>query len=388
MKRLLFCIENFKHGGIPQALNHLVSLLDKDKYEISIFVVNPSEGPYKQIFKSYLKYEEDKLLEFCCLNYKEKKGIEKYALISFKLFRKSFSKIFKFDIFKFRLNKWRKRISNDNFDCVIAFAEGYLTEFVSGITGKKIAWIHMDYKRLQPILKINEENFYEKFEKIIIPSKFSVNSFIDVYPKLSNKVVNIPNLLNQKNITNNSESTIPLDKKFKTNKFTIISVGRICYEKRFYEIPEIAKYLKDNSLDFYWYILGDGSETEKRILLDNIKKFDVNNEVILLGNKSNPYPYIKNSDLLVCLSFSETFSYVVYEAKTLGVPIILTDVGSVDEIISSNEGIVSKLNEIGPHILSLLNNKQEKLLSIKDNLKHYHYDNSLILNKLEKIFNT
>ena len=50
MKRILFCIENFQHGGITKALENIISLVDKEKYDVGIFVVNQEDGPYKDIF--------------------------------------------------------------------------------------------------------------------------------------------------------------------------------------------------------------------------------------------------------------------------------------------------------------------------------------------------
>jgi glycosyltransferase involved in cell wall biosynthesis len=54
----------------------------------------------------------------------------------------------------------------------------------------------------------------------------------------------------------------------------------------------------------------------------------------------NPYPYIKNSNLLVSLSISETFSYVIHEAKILGVPVISTPFGSMGDVMGYNDMVV------------------------------------------------
>lgn len=48
-------------------------------------------------------------------------------------------------------------------------------------------------------------------------------------------------------------------------------------------------------------------------------------KVILLGAKSNPYPYFMQSNLQVCLSQSESFSYVIAESKVLHIPVLCND---------------------------------------------------------------
>ena len=83
----------------------------------------------------------------------------------------------------------------------------------------------------------------------------------------------------------------------KHNCFSIISVGRLSYEKNMILCPMIAKELKKMNVDFSWTIIGDGDEKQ------NIAKYIDDNQlqrcVKLIGSKSNPYPYIFNSDLFV-----------------------------------------------------------------------------------------
>ena len=50
-KRVLFCVENFQHGGINKALENILQLIDRDRYEPCLFVVNREDGPYKKYFE-------------------------------------------------------------------------------------------------------------------------------------------------------------------------------------------------------------------------------------------------------------------------------------------------------------------------------------------------
>lgn len=144
-----------------------------------------------------------------------------------------------------KLKHWAHIISNDKYNCVIAFAEGYVTEFVSDVKGHKVAWIHIDYKRyLEYVNYADEHHIYEQYDTIAIPSKYSGVNFAEVYPDLADRVCVIPNVVDSDFVKSKARDKDSMEKRFKADKFTIISVGRICHEKGFNKIPAIAKELK------------------------------------------------------------------------------------------------------------------------------------------------
>lgn len=385
-KRVLFCIENFQHGGISKALENILQLYDREKLDVGLFVVNQEDGPYKEVFAPFVKYKSDSLLTAYCTHLSTHSGIGKYALMLIKAYRKMSMKL-KRDPLKQRLQSWANKIERDSYDCVIAFAEGYITEFVSHIKGHKSAWIHIDYKRhLHYANNIDERTIYQNFDNIMIPSQYSAKSFEEVFPSLKDKIRVIPNVINTQLCKEKSLIFSNLDNRFNTSHFTIISVGRVCYEKRFFEIPRIAKSLMEKSVDFRWYIVGDGSKIETTTLYNAIVDAGVEEYVIPLGRKDNPYPYIAQSDLLASTSLSETFSYVIFEAKSLGVPVICTDFGTAPEIINDEEGIISPMDKMDSEIANLIFDKSHKYNKLKHALRFYHYDNNKILNQIYQLF--
>lgn len=386
-KKVLFCIRDFNHGGIPKSLSSLLSIIDKDKYDITLFCAF-QQGYYKSVFSQYNVLPQDKLLYWFCVNYKSLSGIKKFVALLFKVLYKLLLKI-KIDLFDWRLKCLAKRYAvSGNYDVAIAYAEGWITRFVSFMSGinRKIAWIHMDYKRVLAYEKGNmDADIYATFDFVVSPSIFSANSFADVFPNLAHKMLPIKNILDVDTIKNQALDAIK-DSNFDNNTFAITSVGRICYEKQFYEIPSIAAELKKMSVDFKWYIIGSGPDNEVAILKDNILKYNVEDCVILLGAKDNPYPYIANSNLVALLSVSETFSYVAYEAKILGVPIISTDFGAASEIVDSNCGVVAPKSDFHKEIYNIMTNK-ELYVGMVDSLKNFQYNNSELLSKIDLILN-
>ena len=77
--------------------------------------------------------------------------------------------------------------------------------------------------------------------------------------------------------------------------------------------------------------------------------------VILLGPKTNAYPYIAKADLYVCTSESESFPLVVNEAKALSVPIITNNFPSVYESVEEGiEGYVVPLDAMPEKIADFM----------------------------------
>lgn len=107
--------------------------------------------------------------------------------------------------------------------------------------------------------------------------------------------------------------------------------------------------------------------------------------MILLGAKDNPYPYLRRSDLVVCTSISETFSYVIGEAKVLGVPVVSTNFGTAKEVLDDRHGVIAELEEMADAIAGLINDASV-YDRLKRNLKDYRYDNDKILAKVYSLF--
>ena len=75
----------------------------------------------------------------------------------------------------------------------------------------------------------------------------------------------------------------------------------------------------------------------------------------MLGSVENPYPYLIRSNLLVCLSETETFNYVLAEARLLEVPIVTTNYDSAAEFVNQDvDGVIVQRESIADTIISLI----------------------------------
>jgi glycosyltransferase involved in cell wall biosynthesis len=116
--------------------------------------------------------------------------------------------------------------------------------------------------------------------------------------------------------------------------FNVGILARLSKEKNHELFLKIANELKDTP-KVRFFIAGEGPEREfvERMITD----LDLNHKVKLLGNTSDPYPFICNMDLLLLTSLREVFPMVVLEAMASGTPIVSVDVGGVKEAVVNHE---------------------------------------------------
>lgn len=170
------------------------------------------------------------------------------------------------------------------------------------------------------------------------------------------------------------------------NGIRILTVGRISQEKnQGMTIPILAR-LKSDGYNIRWYCIGDGSNY-KNECEHLIKFYNLEDSYIILGTKTNPYPYMKDCDLYVQPSLHEGYCITLAEAKCFDNPIIATNfTGAREQLIETGCGLVSEIdeNDLYMKIKEILDN--EKLREeIKSNLRNHILDTS---KEIDKLYNT
>lgn len=387
MKKILFITTNFRHGGTNKSLENLLSLLDVKKYQIDVFTMEHS-GPYASMFPNCTILPKDKWLHALTTQFRETAGSTKLRSLTLKVLRKILAGL-KLDLSEYLYKNAAQAISEKkDYDTVVAFSEGVPTAFAQHFKAKnKIAWIHCDYKSYMILNNHpNETKIYQAYRSIVCVSEFTKDSFCKIMPTLDSKAYAIHNVVNVNEVKRLSEKIID-EKYYNEDIFNIVSVGRINIIKRFDEIPQIARMLLDKGCKFNWILIGpEGEPHEQQCLLGNIKKYGVEETFIWIGEKDNPYPYVKNSNLLVNISISEACPYVINEAKVLNIPVVCTNFGSAVEFIQHDiNGLIAPLESIADAVELLIKNKKQYNL-IKDNTEKFSYSNDMILSKINDLF--
>lgn len=250
---------------------------------------------------------------------------------------------------------------------------------------KKIAWVHTDYSTVDTNIKMDLK-MWNKFDHIVTVSELCKSSFLKKYSEIPNsKVAVIENITSPEFIKEMANEKVD-NSLSKDNRFKIITVARLTHAKGIDNAVKALKLLKDRGyLDIAWYIVGYGDDNS--MINDLIKEFNLEDSFILLGKKTNPYPYMKEADLYVQPSRYEGKAVTVGEAQILSKPVLITNyttaASQVDDGINgfitelSVEGIVSGIEKLY---------KDPKLRnSLIENCKSTDFNNRFELEKLYSI---
>ena len=211
---------------------------------------------------------------------------------------------------------------------------------------KKIAWIHTDYTRVWVDAE-EELKVWQKYDYVASISGDVTNTFLQVFPSLAPKIVEIENILSPTFVRKRAELQ-DVDKEIRhEGAITLLSVGRFSDAKNYDNVPDICKHLiNETKLNIKWYIIGYGGD--EALIRQKIKGADMEEHVILLGKRSNPYPYIKACDIYVQPSRYEGKSVTVREAQMLCKPVVVTNYPTApSQIRSGIDGVIVPMDNEG-----------------------------------------
>lgn len=380
-KNILIIVPSFNSGGTISSLINFVSLVDKTRFHISVFAITNS-GPNKEFVAEHCEIIGESSNKNGIKNPSFKSKLRTKLLSVVKSIKKQLEKM-GIDISPMLFKQYAKKLDSGEYDYILAFQEGQATLFGRYFKhGKKVAWVRCEYTRLIKEEGDKYNSCYAHYDTIVSVSKAALSSFLSVLPQYRDRAYVQYNFLNDGRILNLSNEKV--DDLWDNDVFTIVTLGRIDPVKRVSAIPRICREILDKGLKFRWVIIGGiAVQDEFKRLMENVEKYHVQDNVDIIGNRPNPYPYLKHCNLLVSLSKSETFNNTLTEAKILGVPVITTDYPCAYESIDNNkEGFVVGFDDIVPAIVKMLNNEADAYSSIKKHLSSFSYDKEALLRHL------
>lgn len=359
-KKLLIYANTMCIGGIEKSLINLLKSLDNEKYIIDL-VLESKEGELLDEIPLYINISQYKVFKY-----------------KFKLLQKTLN--FFNQIIWFLKN-------NKKYNCAILYTPYSLAGnfCVRAASTNKIIYIHSDYTN---IYNENDfKNFFESrnitdYENIIFVSNESKNNFLKYYPNLKSKTEVINNIINYKEIQKNCEEKI----KEHINKkdINLLYVGRLEEDSKRISIQlKLVKDLIKEIPNLKLYIVGTGVDENmyKNYIISN----KLEKHIIMLGNKNNPYPYIKKSD------------YVILTSKYEGYPVVITESIVLKTDVISTIKVSDEIFEIGNNYGFLISKEYQQMkfdlkniiLSNQKNINDFNFEkiNKNRLEKLEKIIN-
>ncbi len=268
------------------------------------------------------------------------------------------------------------------YDLAISFLQPHLYVLKKVKARKKLAWLHTDYSKVYVSQK--EESVWSQFDYIASISDEVGKAFVSRFPNLLTKIIPIENVLSSSFIRKRSkEEYVHLP----GNGLRLLTIGRYSYPKKMEDIPIITALLLKSFPDLKWFIIGYGDPNEEQKLKNSIIREGVLENVVLLGKKANPYPYIKACDVYVQPSRYEGKSITVREAQILCKPVIVTNYPTaISQIENGIDGIIvpMAIDSCVKGIKDFLMNK-EKQIQIISYLSEHNYGNESEINKIYQI---
>ena len=206
---------------------------------------------------------------------------------------------------------------------------------------KKITWLHFDYTKPMRDDTLYEPAFAACDYTVTVsgPIEASMKAH---FPHLADKIVCMENINDPRLIWDLAlrGETFP-DTHFKGKR--ILTVGRIAEQKGYDMAVEVLARLRRDGYDVRWYVIGSGTPEDEEALKLKAIDYNVADMLILLGNTTNPYTYMRDCDIYAQPSRHEGKPIAVEEAKILYKPILATEYLSAREQLSDGN-----LGEICP----------------------------------------
>lgn len=212
------------------------------------------------------------------------------------------------------------------YDLAISFLNPHNFVLDHVLAKKKICWIHTDYTHIDVNAEL-ELPVWSAYDHVISISEDVTKTFLQVFPSLKDKIIEIENILSPDYVRQRSLLMSPADihaeMPISGDCLNLLTIGRFSEAKKLEEIPAICRGIVESGVEVRWYIIGYGGSDE--YIRREIEREDMQEHVFLLGKKSNPYPYIKACDWYIQPSRYEGKSVVVREAQMLCKPVIVTN---------------------------------------------------------------
>ena len=351
MKKILFFIESLSRGGAEKVLSDIVSNLDKNKYDVTVYTVTDC-GEYQPVVEKYCNYGSFLHMSEAGRN----------------AFNKLFFRVKTHLLYKLPVKLVYRWQIKGSYDVEIAFVEGFATKLIAGspnAASKKIAWLHTDmtknpyadkcYKNLSA-----HNAVYQKYDRILCVSE-SVKQAFETKFFSSDKISVQYNVIDTVNIVKSSREKTDIEAP---EGIRLFSVGRLEEAKGFLRLTDMLGRLFAEGYRFSLWLIGDGSQRKQ--IEEIINKYQMGECVKLLGFHKNPYKYIGKCDAFICSSYAEGFSNSATEALILEKPVFTTECAGMRELFGDEN-----CGEIVPNNDEALFDLLRRLVSGEIHLEQY-----------------
>lgn len=395
-KRIFINIHYLEIGGAERALLGMLAALDPEKVDVDLFV-NQHTGEFMSLVPDYVNLLPE-IPEYTCIE-RPIKDIVKEGHIGIALRRikakykyNQYIKTLLVDekthdasIFQYVMDEVERVLPSlyhlGEYDLAISFLQPHNVVLNKVRAKKKICWIHTDYST-NHVNHDKELPLWNGYDYVASISDDCTTTFLQTFPELSDKIVLIENILSPLFVRQQAEmEDVSAEMPSNEGETKILTIGRYSAQKKIEGIPHICAEMEKMGVNFKWYIIGYGPD---KLIQEALDKYNMRHRMILLGKKTNPYPYIKACDIYSQPSVYEGKSVTVREAQMLYKPVVITDYPTAKSQIKSGiDGMIVPLDEVetAKGIVDLIKDK-ELQSKIAEYLRVNDYGNETEIDKI------
>ena len=348
-KRVLFLIDSLTCGGAEKSLISLLPLLDYSQIDVDLLMFKRG-GVFEKYVPQQVRVISHRLY-----------GSGFVDQLSQRLHQMRFSWNLRFGKKRHGAEThWRAMHQavmplERQYDVAIAYQQGMPTFFLATKVNaaKKVAWINADVLAAGYDMDYCKQ-FYDKMDAVVAVSQKLFDLLSVRASWMQDKLHCVYDIINPEVVRTLAQEQVT-DMNPVGDALSIVTVGRLTKPKNHLLALDAAHILKDNGLDFVWYFVGEG---EMRTAIEQrIADLGLADNVILLGLKENPYPYMAKADVYVQTSAFEGFGMTIAEAKMLQRPVVSTNFDVIhDQIVDHQNGLIADMTpqSVAEKILELI----------------------------------
>lgn len=397
-KRIFISMHYLELGGAEMSLIGLLQALDYSKYEVDLFI-HRHQGELMQFIPKEVNLLPE-ISAYSCIEYPIIEVVSKgqfgvaWGRLKAKMracrYRPQDASKPQYAIFQYVAQEIEPYLpmmkQNGDYDLAISFLQPHNYVLSKVKAKKKACWIHTDYSNVEFDAEA-ELPIWTAYDYIISISPDVTKSFLQVFPSLNNKIVLIENILSSEFVRKRAgEKDVSAEMSKKNGVVNVLSVGRFTDAKNYDNVPDICRRIREKGVDVQWYIIGFGNDT---LIRQRIQEAGMEEYVVILGKRTNPYPYMKACDIYAQPSRYEGKSVTVREAQMLCKPVVVTDYPTAkSQIRDGVDGVIVPMDNesCAQGMVDFIRNKTIQN-QIVDYLKTHDYGNEGEAEKLDKIIN-
>ena len=397
-KRIFISMHYLELGGAEMSLIGLLQALDYSKYEVDLFI-HRHQGELMQFIPKEVNLLPE-ISAYSCIECPITEAVSKgqFGVAWGRLRAKMRARRYlpkdaskpQYAIFQYVAQEIEPYLpvmeQNGEYDLAISFLQPHNYVLSKVRAKKKACWIHTDYTKVEFDAEA-ELPVWAAYDHIISISSDVTKSFLQVFPSLKDKIVLIENILSSEFVQKRAgEKDVSAEMPKNNGVVNVLSVGRFTDAKNYDNVPDICRRIREKGIDLQWYIIGFGNDA---LIRQKIHEAGMEEFVVMLGKRTNPYPYMKACDIYAQPSRYEGKSVTVREAQMLCKPVVVTDYPTAkSQIRDGVDGVIVPMDNesCAQGMVDFIRNKTIQN-QIVDYLKTHDYGNEGEAEKLDNLIN-